>query len=93
MLTGFFLVLKLITWRRPIHLDNDFAVLAATIEHLKFIKPERQHGSQPDGDTNQPRRLKGFLAVKRRSQGGGSSSTGTEVGLQAILTEDGLQLG
>ena len=88
VLTAFFLVLKLIHWRRPVHLDNDFAKLAATIEHLKYIKIERQGGSQPDGDANQPRRMKGFMAVKGRSQGGGSSTTGTDVGVQATLAKD-----
>ena len=83
MLTGFFLVLKLFTLRRPVRLDNDFTKLVATLERLKYLKPERQRRSQAEGDADRPRRMRGFLACKRRSQGGGSSSTGTEVELQA----------
>ena len=84
LLTGFFLVLKLITWRRPIHLDNDFAVLVATLEHLKFLKPERQHGSRTDGNANRLRRMSGFFKWKKRSKSGQSSSTGGEVELEVI---------
>ena len=83
MLTGFFLVLKLIKRRSPVRLDDDFAKLVDTLEHLKYLKPERQRGTQANGDANQPKRMRGFLACKRRSQGGHSSSTGTEVELQA----------
>ena len=77
-------MLKLITRRGPVHLDNDFAVLVATLEHLKFLKPERQRGSQADGNANRPRRMSRFFTWKKRSKSGQSSSTGGEVELEVI---------
>ena len=84
ILTAFFLVLKLVTWRSPVCLDNDCFVLAATFEHLRFLKPERQRGSRSDGNTNKIRRMRGFLTSKKRSRSGQNSSTRGEVGLEAI---------
>ena len=84
ILTSFFLVLKVITCRRPVRLDNGFAVLVATIEHLKSLKPERQRGSETHGNTNKLRQMREFLTCKKRSRGGQSSSTGGEVELEVI---------
>ena len=77
-------MLKLIKPRRPIHLDNDFAVLAATLVHLRYLKPERQRGSQADGNANRLRRMRRFFTWKKRSKSGQNSGTGGEVELEVI---------
>ncbi|KAK3175307.1 hypothetical protein OEA41_002554 [Lepraria neglecta] len=75
VLTVFFLILKVITRRPPVRLDNDFSVLASTLEHLKFLKPERQRGPQTDDGQEISRRLRGIMPWKSRSRSGHSPSS------------------
>ena len=85
MLTSFFIILKLITRRGPVKLDEDFAVLSRTLEDLRIIKPERKHRTEGDGlvhgNQNSGRFRRGCLSWRKRAKSGHSPSSATETEL------------